>query len=262
MDNLRHIFCELENALMDSDIPSEYFKALRTDGRLDMYYPELKALIDLPQNREYHREGDVWTHTMLVLDEAAKRREIVKVPLGFMISALCHDLGKAVCTSDEDGQIHSYQHETEGLPIVRGLLTRSECSEELIGYVLNMTELHMKPAMMAHSGSKPKKTNALFYDAKEPFDLIQLSICDGLGKIPRSAESEDFLMQRYELFLEMMAAPYVTEKDLADAGIMPGENFSEVLMYAHKLRLAGEEKERSLKQCIAYYKHLKAGKNN
>ena len=66
------------------------------------------------------------------------------------------------------------------------------------------------------------------------------------------AGDPDFLFRRYELYKEMMAKPYVTGKDLIDAGLEPGKYFSDILAYAHKLRLAGIEKESALKQTLSY----------
>ena len=244
---------ELENVLLTWDRPSEYFEKLRSNNSLDAYFSELKALIGVLQNREHHLEGDAWTHTMLVLDEAAKRRDKVNHPFGFMLSALCHDLGKAVCTTiSEDGSVHSYRHEEEGLPIVEKMLKRLDIDSRTIAYVLNMTELHMEPNIMANVRSRLKKTNRLFDKADEPFDLIQLSICDGLGKIPQCTGNEEFLIERYDRFREIMARPYVTEKDLSGAGLNDESKLPEIMEYAHKLRLAGLDKADQLRQSLAY----------
>lgn len=241
-----------QKILLNSEMPSVFFEELRQNNQLDKWFPELSALIGVPQNKEHHKEGDVWTHTMMVLDEAAKKREIVKNPLGFMFAALCHDFGKAVCTEEINGVIHAYRHESEGLPLVQMFLERLGAETSLIKYVLNMVELHMQPNIMAVAKSKLKSTNKLFDSAAEPFDLIQLGICDGLGKIPQRNETEDFLMERYKLFLEIMAKPYVTESDLTAAGLKPGSQLSEVLAYSHKMRLVGCDKENSLRQSLAY----------
>lgn len=246
------IMLEMEKALLKSDRPSIFFEQMKRMNQLNFWFPELKALIGLPQNQEHHREGDTWTHTMLVLDEAAKKRGIVRYPLGFMMSALCHDFGKAVTTAEVNGVIHSYSHETEGLPLVQQFLDRITTETKLIKYVMNMTELHMTPNIMAGARSRLKSTNKLFDSAVEPFDLIQLSICDGLGKIPQRNDSEEFLMQRYHKFQEVMAKPYVMGRDLIEAGLQPCEQFSEILAYAHKLRLAGIDKENTLRQSLAY----------
>lgn len=246
------IMLEMEKALLKSNKPSIFFEQMKRMQQLNVWFPELKALIGLSQNQEHHREGDAWTHTMMVLDEAAKKRGSVQYPLGFMLSALCHDFGKAVCWTEVNGVIHSYRHETEGLPLVQQFLTRITTENKLIQYVLNMTELHMAPNIMAGARAKLKSTNKLFDSAAEPLDLIQLSICDGLGKIPQCRDTEEFLMQRYRKFREIMAKPCVMGRDLIEAGLKPGEQFSEILAYAHKLRLAGCDKDSALRQSLAY----------
>ncbi|EWM52179.1 CCA tRNA nucleotidyltransferase [Ruminococcus flavefaciens] len=247
------IMIETEKALLRSERPSVFFEQLRRMGQLDCWFPEVKALIGVQQNREYHLEGDAWTHTMMVLDEAAKRRSKVIYPLGFMMSALCHDLGKSVCTTvSEDGTVHSYEHETAGLPVVRAFLERITTETKLIDYVLNMTELHMEPNTMARARSRLKKTNKLFDTSAEPFDLIQLALCDGLGKLPKCDDTEEFLMQRYTKFREIMERPFLMGRDLVEAGLKPSKDFSEILCYAHKLRLAGLDKDDQLRQSLAY----------
>lgn len=241
---------ELETILLEYPQPSECFEKLHILGGLKEFFPELHALIGVPQNENYHKEGDVWVHTMLVLDEAAKRRSIAKNPFGFMLSALCHDFGKAVCTEKIDGVIHAYGHEKEGIPLVSNFLYRLSADENLTKYVLEMVEFHMMPNIMANAKSKAKHTNKLFASVSEPFDLIQLAICDGLGKTPQNSANEEFLIMRLKRFNEIMARPYVTEKDLINVGIT--ERLDEVLEYAEKLRFAGFDKDNTLRQCIPY----------
>lgn len=87
-------------------------------GQLDYWFPELKALMGVAQNPVYHSEGDVWTLTMMVLDEAAKLRERTRNLYWFMLSVLTHDFGKAICIEEKNGVIHACLHETKGLPLV------------------------------------------------------------------------------------------------------------------------------------------------
>lgn len=56
-----------QETLLNSEKPSDFFEELRQNNQLDEWFPELGALIGVPQNREHHKEGDVWTHTMMVL---------------------------------------------------------------------------------------------------------------------------------------------------------------------------------------------------
>ena len=191
--------------------------------------------------------------------------KIVKNPFGFMLSALCHDFGKAVSTTvSEDGAVHSYRHELESVPLAEKFLKRLDIDSNTTEYVLNMVLLHMEPNIMAGVRSRLKKTNRLFDDSVEPFDLIQLSICDGLGKLPQCADNEGFLMDRYRKYMAIMSRPYMTENDIAEAGITDNSIIPEVLEYAHKLRLAGLNRDEQIRQSLAYARTImkKAGKNN
>ena len=250
---------ELKKALLKAERPSVFFEVLREMNQLDYWFPELKALIGVKQNPVYHAEGDVWTHTMMVLDEAAKLRDRTQNPYWFMLSALVHDFGKAVSTEAVDGTIHAYQHEIEGLPLAEAFLRRITAESKLISYVLNMTELHMKPNTMARVGSAVKNTNKLFDRATDPEGLIALALADDRGRILETpaADTEGFLYERLAIFKELMARPCVLGRDLIDAGIQPGKDFTEILEYAHKLRLAGIPKESALKQVLAFARQIR-----
>lgn len=250
------VFEEMKKALLKADKPSIFFEALRSMEQLSVWYPELNALIGVPQNPVHHPEGDVWTHTMMVLDHAAAFRSQTENPLGFMLCALTHDFGKAVCTENIGGVVHAYAHETKGLRLIEGFLRRLTTETALIRYVLNLSELHMKPGRMAADHSSIKSTNRLFDSAISPIDLILISIADGLGRggALRNPAEEKFLWERYETYQTYMARPFVTGKDLLDAGLIPDKHFKEILAYAHKLRLAGVEKSAALKQTLSYAK--------
>ena len=250
---------ELKKALLKAERPSVFFEVLREMNQLDHWFPELKALIGIGQNPVYHAEGDVWTHTMMVLDEAAKLRGRAQNSYWFMLSALVHDFGKAISTESVDGTIHAYQHEIEGLPLAEAFLHRITAENKLTAYVLNMTELHMKPNTMARVGSVVKNTNKLFDCSVDPEGLIALALADDRGRIlqPPAADTEDFLYERLEIFRDLMARPCVLGRDLIEAGIQPGKDFTEILGYAHKLRLAGIPKENALKQVLAFARQLR-----
>lgn len=253
---------ELKKALLKADRPSLFFEVLRQMDQLDLWFPEVKALIGVPQNPRFHAEGDVWNHTMLVLDEAAKLRHRTENPLGFMLAALTHDFGKAVCTEQINGVIHSYDHETLGIPLAEGFLRRITAEGRLIRYVLNLVELHMKPNTLAAANASVKSTNHLFDRAVDPQALICIATADHLGRLTREPPVcyEDFLTARLVHYRSCMAAPCVTGKDILAAGYPPGEDFREILAYAHKLRLAGIPKDNALKQTLAYARTLQKKK--
>lgn len=254
------IMGELEKALLKAEKPSVFFELMRKMDQLSVWFPELQALIGVEQNPRHHAEGDVWVHTMMVLDVAAKMRHYASDQPGFMLSALTHDFGKAICTEIINGEIHSYGHETKGLPLIEKFMRRLTNEHRLIKYVLNLSEYHMKPNTLAASGASIKSTNRMFDRSVDPAALICLAVADGLGK---SATREyvsynAFFEERLRIYREYMSRPYVTGQDLIDAGIRPSKSFSEYLEYAHKLRLAGIEKESALRQTLAYAR--KSGK--
>ena len=249
---------ELKKALLKAERPSVFFHVLRQMGQLDHWFPELNALIGVQQSPLFHAEGDVWNHTMMVLDEAAKLRHRSADPYWFMLAAVTHDFGKAVCSEERDGVIHAYQHEEKGLPLAQTFLRRITGECKLIRYVLNMVQLHMKPNTAAGAGSAPKVTNRLFDQSADPEGLICLALADDRGRITQAAatDHESFLYQRLALFRELMDQPCVTGRDLIEAGLKPGTSFGGILEYAHKLRLAGIPKESALKQTLAYARKL------
>ena len=250
---------ELRKALLKAQRPSVFFEILRQMKQLDIWFPELQTLIGVPQNPKYHAEGDVWTHTMMVLDEAANLRHRAENPYAFMLSALVHDFGKALCTQEIRGVIHAYDHENAGLKPAEAFVKRLSGENRLLKYVLNMTALHMKPNTAARAGSARKVTNRMFDASMDPEGLICMALADDRGRIcatPRES-TEPFLMGRLACYRELMAKPHVMGRDLIEAGLTPGGDFTEILEYAHKLRLAGVEKDSALRQTLSYARKLR-----
>ena len=151
---------ELRKALCKGRKPSLFFETLRKMNQLDCWFPELASLIGLQQDPVFHPEGDVWTHVMTVLDKAAAYRDQASEPFRFMLVPLVHDLGKIETTEVVNGRIHSYQHEKVGVPIAECFVRRITNDTSIIRYVKNMTELHMRPNMVAYSKSSVKANHA------------------------------------------------------------------------------------------------------
>lgn len=248
------IYDELNKALLKAKRPSIFFRALRDMDHLKEFFPELAACVGVPQNPVYHPEGDVFEHTLLVLDCAAALRDLAQWPLGFMYAALFHDLGKAVATEiGPDGKITAYGHEVKGLELCERQLRRLTSHAKLIEYVKNMMWLHMRPNILAGSQSKKKKTRQLFDLSVCPEDLILLSRADASGKLdkPYNEANERFLRDRLEDYRRVLSRPMVTGQDLIDAGLRPGPRFSEWLSRARMLHFSGIERDRALQQVVA-----------
>ncbi len=254
---------ELRKALLEAEHPSVFFEVLREMDQLETWFSEIKMLDGIPQDPIFHPEGDVFVHTMQVLDRAAAFRDKAEDPYAFMLLALTHDMGKIKATEVIDGRIHAYGHEILGAELIDTFLERLISKSSVKQYVKNMVPLHMKPNVAAFNRVSLKSTNHMFDEAVSPEDLIYMAMSDKpvmSGGQPFSGDSS-FLFERLDRYKEMMKLPYVTGRDLIEAGLEPGDDFSEILSFSHKLRLAGIEKESALKQTLAYARKLR-GKNN
>ena len=247
------VFEEMNKALMKAEKPSIFFRVLKDMDHLREFFPELERCVGVKQSPEHHPEGDVFDHTMLVVDCAAALREQAKWPQAFMIAALLHDLGKVVTTEIQaDGKITSYGHEVQGLELCEKQMRRLTNQAKLIDYVRNMMWLHMRPNILAQGKSKKKKTRQLFDMSVCPEDLILLSKADASGKLdrPYREENEAFLRERLEDYYRVMRRPMVTGQDLIKAGLKPGPRFSEWLQRARMLHFSGIEHDRALAQVV------------
>jgi tRNA nucleotidyltransferase (CCA-adding enzyme) len=253
------IFGELHEALLKAREPSIFFEEMRHMGHLSFWFPEIEALIGVPQNPVHHPEGDVWTHTMMVLDAAAELRSGASYPEGFMMSALTHDFGKAVSTVAEGHKISAIGHEKTGVELTRQFLRRISNENKMERYVLNMVELHMKPNMLASERAGRKSTSRMFDQSVCPGDLLLLAKADhfGKGNAEDYSATETFLQERLSYFEELMSRPYVQGRDLVEAGVKPGADFSEALAYSHKMRLAGVQKKEALAHTLAFIRKLR-----
>lgn len=250
---------ETKKALLKARRPSLYFRELRAMNQLKGWFDEVGALIGVEQNPCFHPEGDVFEHTMLVVDRAAALCEKASWPLGLMLSALCHDMGKPQTTFQlETGRIVSYGHENEGIAVAQAFVGGVFHEKRLSRYVVNMVRLHMRPGSLLNANAKQKSFTKLFDESCCPADLCLLAQADWEGSTggePFSTVAER-LAGHLQCFEELMARPYVTGDDLIAAGIAPGLEMGEVLKFAHKVRLAGVEKDEALKQCLGFYHSL------
>ncbi len=179
------VFAELEKLLLRSEKPSIGFELLR-ETKLLRFFPEVEALVGVPQEPEWHPEGDVWIHTMMVLDEAAKLRTgSVDEDLALMYGALAHDFGKPSTTRHHGGRITSYEHDVKGVPIAVGFLEKLRAPNELTKRVEALVRHHLAPALFHKNGATAKAYRRLARDlaasAVPPDLLLRVATADHLG---------------------------------------------------------------------------------
>ena len=120
------VWGELEKLLLGAERPSVGFALALELGVVDRLLPELRPLVGCDQEPEWHPEGDVWTHTLMVIDQARRLNGDLDRPglITVMLGAVCHDLGKPSTTALIDGRIRSLNHEEAGVAPTLALLDR------------------------------------------------------------------------------------------------------------------------------------------
>lgn len=252
------VYGEMKKALLKSDKPSEFFEVLRNVDQLSGWFDELIPMIGCEQSDKWHPEGDVWNHTMRTLDCAVKYRPEASNAEFYMVSALCHDMGKPVSWSrDENGHIHTYDHDINGLPIVDGFLDRLNNDKGLRKYVLNMTEHHMRTHNCFENNGVVSRTNKMFDDSICPQDLILLATADsesrGDDEISNYMAEREYLEDKLVAYNECMSKPEVTGSDLQMIGLKPGPEFSDILKMSHDRHLSGSNKDDVLRDIVTEY---------
>jgi len=160
--------------------------------------PELEALEGLEQDPLWHPEGDAWTHTVMVVDEAAKLRDGLSAREQeiLMVAALCHDLGKPKTTERHGDRVRSFAHEPAGEPPTRTMLARLCAPAWLAAPVCALVRRHLAPVLFVKSGAKARAYRRLEQKlvgqgASVPL-LLRLAQADQLGRTSPQARARRF----------------------------------------------------------------------
>lgn len=217
---------------------------LRDTGWL-RYYPELEALIDCPQEPEWHPEGDVWVHTLHVMDAFADERlgdpwEDLVVGLG----CLCHDLGKPATTVFDDGRIRSPGHEEAGEPPTRAFLRRITEQQAIFDQVVPLVRDHLKPIALYKARAGASAIRRLARRVGRIDRLVRLARADHRGRPPLPFDgfpAGDWLLRRAEALAVAAAKPrpIVMGRHLIELGLAPGPHFKPLLDACFEAQLDG-----------------------
>ncbi|NEU05437.1 MULTISPECIES: HDIG domain-containing metalloprotein [Clostridium] len=200
--DLKRNFTEFEKVLLSMEKPSTYFNELIEKGEFPEEYPfdMISELKDVPQSKEHHPEGNVWNHTMLVVDKAAVLREKSKNPRAFMWAALLHDIGKKPTTVLRKGRYTAYEHDIVGAKMAEEFLKSFTNDEKFIGTVKNLIRYHMHILFIVKDMSfKDEKGMIKNVDLDE---LALLGLSDRLGRGFISKEAIEKEYKNVKIFLE------------------------------------------------------------
>ncbi len=198
-DNTKEILLyEINNHLLMDDKPSEYFNSI-IDMPVFKKHPfyMLYNLRNAEQSPVHHAEGNVWKHTMLVIDYAAKEKYKSKNEKVFMWAALLHDIGKPDTTKIRNGKITSYDHEKVGAVLAKEFLKEFTQDELFIEKVISLVRWHMQILHVVKDNRFADIKNM-----KQETDIDEVALlgyCDRLGRKNSLVEKEK---QNIEIFIE------------------------------------------------------------
>jgi tRNA nucleotidyltransferase (CCA-adding enzyme) len=219
-------------------------------GVVEALFPELHRLSGCPQEPEWHPEGDVWLHTLQVVDQARRRIDDLDRPhqIAVMLGALCHDLGKPATTAVIDGRIRSMDHEEQGVAPTGALLDRLNV-HSFDGYdvrrqVTALVAQHLKPG--AWYKVRDEVGDGAFRRLAQKVDLellYRLAQADCEGREPGrfDCRAMDWFVERARaLGVEHRPpAPILLGRHLLALGLSPGPRVGEVLKAVYEQQLDG-----------------------
>ncbi|TSC57582.1 MAG: Uncharacterized protein Greene041619_1098 [Candidatus Peregrinibacteria bacterium Greene0416_19] len=240
---------ELEKILMRPN-PDRAFEDLWELRLLDYILPELRKCKGIPQPKDYHREGDVWEHTMQCL-----RSFRDDDPLDVRLAALFHDSGKAE-TFSLKGRIRFDRHATVSAGIVETALGRLQCPGKRMEKIVWIVKHHM---MMGTFFGMPEERKAHWYFHPWFGDLLRLFWLDVAGTTPADFSLYDRIAHDVEKFLDAHpkpAKPLLTgEEVMAILGIQPGAEVGEALQKLHEAQ--GKGKVTGKQEARTFLKRMK-----
>ena len=237
---------EWRQILVVGEHPGAGVRVMEEVGALE-FFPELDALRGVPQDPEWHPEGDVFVHSCLALDAAVAIREEMEDPWSEMLAVLCHDLGKPAATVNQDGRWRSPGHDIGGLEPTRKFLERITAQPGVMEKVEALVKEHLRPTQLwqAREDVSDSAIRRLSLRVDIP-TLIRVAWADAAGRgepMPGPGEWEParWLLDRAAA-LGVEKEPvrnFLQGKDLLEFGAEPGPGIGEILDEAFELQIEG-----------------------
>lgn len=265
------IWGELEKLLLQAERPSIGFEWLAKLNATPQLFPEINALFGVPQEHDWHPEGDVDVHTWLTVDRA--RELIDDLPYAkqvtVMLAALCHDFGKPSTTEFIEGRTRSRGHDEAGVAPTGTFLDRLKIYT-LDGYdvraqVVELVRAHLKPGEFYNKRAEVSEGAFRRLARRCELDLLyRVARADTLGRnaerVPRerwfdAVPQEWFIARARELAVETRPpAPLLLGRHLLAMGLQPSPRIGEITRAVYEMQLDG--RIRTLAEAEAAAKEL------
>lgn len=194
-----NLFWEMDQHLLEDRAPSQYLASIAHAPVLDLYpFHLLKVMQETGQSPLHHPEGNVWNHTLLVVDEAAKKKDRSTHPRILMWAAMLHDIGKPATTKTRKGRITAYNHDKVGAVLAGQFLTALNQETQFVSSVSHLVRYHMQILYVVKG--LPYADIPAMIENTDLDDVALLGLCDRLGRTGADRQAEEENIQRF-LFL-------------------------------------------------------------
>lgn len=255
---------EWRKLLLKSRKPSVGLEAVKNLDVAKYLHPELTALMDCPQEPEWHPEGDVWTHSCMVTDVASEivRRENLADDSAWttLLGALCHDFGKPATTrKDPDGRIRSQYHSEKGARPASSFLKILRVNEDTEKKVCNLVLEHLNPLYLYKHRDEIRPATVRRLAVRlfpASFDeLLYVAEADYFGRtleLEPGYPAGDWLREQLRI-LELQTGgpkPILMGKHLLEKGWQPGPGMGKALKAVFEMQIEGtvSDLEQALKE--------------
>ena len=220
------------------------FQFLIECGWIDMF-PELAVLMEVEQDKKWHPEGNVFIHTMMVLEQAKALSKFVDEDrrFAFMVAALCHDMGKVSTTfTDVDGRVRSPGHAKAGVKPARAFCKRVHLSKAETAFVVKLVEEHMFPATISGRRGIGRLAARLGDDVSiRTLGLFMEADARGVGGVMRHSGAERMVKMAEEVKMADAKPERLVEwRDIAPLGDVEPKRRGFLVRLAFSAQLAGE----------------------
>ena len=208
------------------------FELLDESGLLHEVLPEIEKMKGVEQPPQFHPEGDVWVHTLMLLE---KLPQAVSRTLAW--GALLHDVGKPPTFRVAPDRIRFDGHVEVGVRMAQEICRRLRFSNEDTEQILSLVANHMRFADAQRMKESTLKRFMRLPRFDEQLELHRIDCESSNGELGNYR----FLREKLESTPdeEFRPAPLVTGRDLIDAGYQPGPQFKEILSTVEDCQLEG-----------------------
>lgn len=208
------------------------FELLDETGLLAEVLPEVARMKGVEQPAQFHPEGDVWTHTLLLLGQ-------LEAGCGVTLAwgALLHDVGKPATFRLAPDRIRFDGHVEVGVAMAAEICRRFRFSNDETRQILALVENHMR---FADAVRMKASTLKRFFRLEKFEEHLALHRMDCMAA-SCNLDHWDFVRERFEAMPEeaVRPKPLITGRELIAAGYTPGARFKEMLQMVEDAQLEG-----------------------